>query len=185
MAAAAALAVSLWLQNRPPAPPSPSPSPARIPAASAPSRRAGAASTAPTAVPPTPAPDVTAGTFGAVFEVTVPRPRATPTPEVESPPFDLRRVDQKDVTAPVLVYRVEPTYPEIARRGRAEGVVVVEAVIDERGEVEDPRVVQSNTIPLLNEQALRAVRQWRYRPAAYRGKPVRVYVTVSVTFRLN
>jgi len=94
-------------------------------------------------------------------------------------------VDQKDVTAPVLVQRVEPVYPEIARRGRAEGKVVVEAVIDDRGVVQEPRVVQSTTIPLLNEEALKAVRQWRYRPALFRGKPVRVYVTVSVTFRLN
>ena len=38
---------------------------------------------------------------------------------------------------------------------------------------------------MLNEEALRAVRQWRYRPATYRGKFVRVYVTVTVTFRLN
>ena len=51
--------------------------------------------------------------------------------------------------------------------------------------VPERRVVQSTTIPLLNEEALKAVRQWRYRPALFRGKPVRVYVTVSVTFRLN
>jgi TonB family protein len=130
---------------------------------------------------PSPAPE----TYGAVYEVTIPRPRPTPTLEEESPPFDLRRLDKKDIVAPVLVSKVEPVYPETARRARAEGQVIVEAVITDRGEVEDPRVVQSNAIPLLNDEALRAVRQWHYRPALYRNKPVRVYVTVTITFRLN
>ena len=182
-----ALGVSLWVQNRPPAArPAPTPTAAVTrdePAASSP--------TEPPADEPTPTPTSApraAETFGSVYEVTIPRPRPTATPreaEDESPPLDVRRVDQKDVTAPVLVQRVEPVYPEIARRGRAEGKVVVEAVIDDRGVVQEPRVVQSTTIPLLNEEALKAVRQWRYRPALFRGKPVRVYVTVSVTFRLN
>ena len=178
-----ALGVSLWVQNRPPAArPAPTPTAAVTrdePAASSPTESP--------ADEPTPAPQA-AETFGSVYEVTIPRPRPTATPaeaEDESPPLDVRRVDQKDVTAPVLVQRVEPVYPEIARRGRAEGKVVVEAVIDDRGVVQEPRVVQSTTIPLLNEEALKAVRQWRYRPALFRGKPVRVYVTVSVTFRLN
>jgi len=178
-----ALGVSLWVQNRPPAArPAPTPTAAVTrdePAASSP--------TEPPADEPTPTPQ-SAETFGSVYEVTIARPRPAATPleaEEESPPMDVRRVDQKDVTAPVLVQRVEPVYPEIARRGRAEGKVVVEAVIDDRGVVQEPRVVQSTTIPLLNEEALKAVRQWRYRPALYRGKPVRVYVTVTVTFRLN
>ena len=63
--------------------------------------------------------------------------------------------------------------------------MIVEAVIDEHGAVQDPRIVHSTTIPLLNEEALRAVRQWSYQPATYRGKFVRVSVTVTVTFRLN
>jgi len=183
--ALAALGVSLLVQSRAPsASPAPAPPPTAAvtrdePAASSP--------TEPPADEPTPTPQA-AETFGSVYEVTIARPRPTATPleaEEESPPMDVRRVDQKDVTAPVLVQRVEPVYPEIARRGRAEGKVVVEAVIDDRGVVQEPRVVQSTTIPLLNEEALKAVRQWRYRPALFRGKPVRVYVTVSVTFRLN
>jgi protein TonB len=181
VAVAAVVAVSLWLQNRPPAEmrtPTPVPAPSPAPGESA------GSPTPLVAAEPTPSPPPE--TFGSVYEVTIPRPRATNAPsQDESPPYDLRRVDQKDVTAPVLVSRIEPAYPEIARRGRAEGQVVVEAVISDRGEVQDARVVHSTTMPILNEEALRAVRQWRYRPALYRGRPVRVYVTVTVTFRLN
>jgi protein TonB len=170
------------MQNRPPSTESaaaPTPPPETVPA-----RPAAAAPTEPAAVEPTPSPQ--AETYGAVYEVTIPRPQPTPTAaEAESAPYDLRHVDKNDVVAPVLVSRVEPTYPESARRARAEGRVAVEAVISDRGEVQDARVIQSTTIPLLNEEALRAVRQWRYRPALLKGKPVRVYVTVTVTFRLN
>ena len=83
----------------------------------------------------------------------------------------------------------EPVAIELRRLGRWRRwfalEVIIEAVITDRGEVVSPRVLKSTTESMLNQAALDAVRQWRYEPARFRGQPVRVYVTVTVTFRLN
>lgn len=89
-----------------------------------------------------------------------------------------------DVKAPVLSSRVEPQYPEAARKARMEGVVILEAIITADGNVEDVRVLKSVN-PLLDASAVRAVGQWKYKPATLNGRAVRVYLTVTVTFRLN
>ena len=89
-----------------------------------------------------------------------------------------------DVKAPVLSSRVEPQYPEAARKARMEGVVILEAIITDQGSVEDVRVLKSVN-PLLDASAVRAVQQWKYKPATLNGRAVRVYLTVTVTFRLN
>ena len=89
-----------------------------------------------------------------------------------------------DIRAPALLTRVEPDYPEAARKARAEGVVILEAVIGSDGAVEDIRLVRS-AFPLLDDAARRAVARWRYRPATLNGRPVRVYLTVTVDFRLR
>jgi protein TonB len=79
---------------------------------------------------------------------------------------------------------VEPQYPEAARKARMEGVVILEAIITDQGSVEDVRVLKSVN-PLLDASAVRAVQQWKYKPATLNGRAVRVYLTVTVTFRLN
>jgi protein TonB len=79
---------------------------------------------------------------------------------------------------------VEPQYPEAARKARMEGVVILEAIITADGNVEDVRVLKSVN-PLLDASAVRAVGQWKYKPATLNGRAVRVYLTVTVTFRLN
>jgi protein TonB len=89
-----------------------------------------------------------------------------------------------DVKAPTLSSRVEPQYPEAARKARMEGVVILEAIITADGNVEDVRVLKSVN-PLLDASAVRAVQQWKYKPATLNGRAVRVYLTVTVTFRLN
>lgn len=89
-----------------------------------------------------------------------------------------------DVKAPVLSSRIEPQYPEAARKARMEGVVILEAIITADGNVEDVRVLKSVN-PLLDASAVRAVQQWKYKPATLNGRAVRVYLTVTVTFRLN
>jgi TonB family protein len=88
------------------------------------------------------------------------------------------------VTAPSLVNRVEPQYPEDARRDGLEGVVILEAVISAGGCVEAISIVKG-VDPRLDFQSVRAVSQWRYKPATLEGRPVRVYLTVTATFRLN
>ncbi|HLP24165.1 MAG TPA: energy transducer TonB, partial [Acidobacteriota bacterium] len=89
-----------------------------------------------------------------------------------------------DVKAPQLVNRVEPGYPEAARKARMEGVVILEAIITANGNVEDVKVLKSVN-PLLDAAATRAVSQWKYRPATLNGRAVRVYLTVTVTFNLH
>jgi len=89
-----------------------------------------------------------------------------------------------EVKAPVLTNRVEPTYPEAARKARMEGVVILEAIITASGAVEDVKVLKSVN-PLLDSSAVRAVQQWRYKPATLNGRAVRVYLTVTVTFNLH
>jgi len=89
-----------------------------------------------------------------------------------------------DVKAPQLTNRVEPSYPEAARKARMEGVVILEAIITASGSVEDVKVLKSVN-PLLDSAASRAVQQWRYRPATLNGRAVRVYLTVTVTFNLH
>jgi protein TonB len=83
-----------------------------------------------------------------------------------------------------LVNRVEPEYTEDARKAGLEGHVVLEAIIAADGTVEDIRVVNSATYSL-DQFAMKAVRQWRYKPAFCGDRPVRVYLTVTVTFSLN
>ena len=89
-----------------------------------------------------------------------------------------------EVKAPVLTQKIDPTYPEAARKARMEGVVILEAIITANGTVEEVRVLKSVN-PLLDASAVRAVQQWRYRPATLNGRAVRVYLTVTVTFNLH
>lgn len=88
------------------------------------------------------------------------------------------------VQAPVLTKKTEPLYPEEARKERVSGLVVLEAVVDEGGCVNDVRVIR-NADPRLDLAALYAVARWRYAPATLRGEPVRVFLTVTVTFKAH
>ena len=74
-------------------------------------------------------------------------------------------------------------YPEVARAAKIEGVVILEATIDERGVVTDARVLRS--APLLDAAALTALKQWRYTPTLLNGVPVRVLMTVTFRFSLG
>ncbi|MNC85165.1 transport protein TonB [compost metagenome] len=86
------------------------------------------------------------------------------------------------IRAPVLVQRVNPVYPAIAQSARVQGVVILEAVIGEDGRVRDARVLRS--IPLLDQAALDAVKQWAYEPTRLNGAPVPVIMTVTVQFTM-
>jgi protein TonB len=86
-----------------------------------------------------------------------------------------------DMVRPVLLVKVEPVYPEVARRAGMGGRVTVSAVIGLDGGVETAEVLAS-TNPLFDQAALDAVRKWRYRAATMNGRPVRVYFTVVVDF---
>jgi protein TonB len=78
---------------------------------------------------------------------------------------------------------VAPLYPVVARQAHIEGVVILEAVLDDQGRVESVRVLRS--IPLLDQAAVDAVRQWRFTPALLNGQAVPVVMTVTVNFTLQ
>jgi protein TonB len=84
----------------------------------------------------------------------------------------------------VLLHKVEPEYPAIARPARLEGRVVLQAVIARDGTVEDVEIVHS-TSRVFDEAALEAVRRWRYTPALLNGRAVRVVFRVNVEFVLE
>jgi protein TonB len=88
-----------------------------------------------------------------------------------------------EIKPPRLVRRVEPDYPEIARQARVAGVVILEATTDVYGHVTSVRVLRS--IPLLDDAAVSAVRQWVYEPLVVNGRPRAVTFTVTVRFVLK
>lgn len=88
-----------------------------------------------------------------------------------------------NVKPPDRIAYVKPVYPPIAVAARVSGSVFIEAIIGTDGVVRDARVIRS--IPLLDEAALRAVRQWRYTPTLLNGVPVAVIMTVTVTFTID
>lgn len=85
---------------------------------------------------------------------------------------------------PAVVSRVDPRYTETARKVGLQGVVIVEAVIDEHGRVESVKVLRG--LPLgLEEAAVSAVRQWKFEPARYLdGRAVKVYYNLTINFRV-
>jgi protein TonB len=85
--------------------------------------------------------------------------------------------------APVKIVNVDPIYPSIAQTVRVKGVVILEAIIDEHGNVKSVSVLRS--IQLLDQAAVDAVRQWRFTPARLNGEPVPVVMTVTVNFQLD
>jgi protein TonB len=87
------------------------------------------------------------------------------------------------IQRPARVFYVEPIYPVIAQTARVEGTVILEATIDERGNVADVKVLRSVT--LLDRAAIDAVSRWRYSPTTLNGVAVAVVMTVTVTFTMR
>jgi protein TonB len=87
------------------------------------------------------------------------------------------------IKAPTKIKDVKPVYPAMAQSARAAGAVIIEATIGPDGKVIDAKVLRS--IPLLDQAALDAVRQWEYTPTLLNGVPVPVLVTVTVNFTLT
>jgi protein TonB len=87
------------------------------------------------------------------------------------------------IREPKKIVHVPPVYPIIAQQARDEGVVILEAIIDERGNVDRIKVLRSK--PLLDQAAIDAVRAWKYTPTTLNGVPVQVLMTITVTFTLR
>ena len=87
------------------------------------------------------------------------------------------------VSAPQLVHKVDPEYSEAARKSKFQGVVVLSVVVQKDGTVRDIRVIRSLGLGL-DEKAIEAVKQWRFRPGERGGQAVDVMASVEVIFRL-
>jgi TonB family protein len=87
------------------------------------------------------------------------------------------------VSAPVVLYKVDPEYSEEARKAKYSGTVVLQLIVDSSGKARDIRVVRSLGLGL-DEKAIEAVNKWKFRPGYKGGQPVAVMATIEVNFRL-
>lgn len=87
------------------------------------------------------------------------------------------------VTKGLLVHKEEPSYPTLARAARVQGEVVLSAVIDTNGTIQNLTLVSGH--PMLVPAAIAAVKQWRYKPYLLNGQPVEVETTITVIFSLS
>lgn len=84
------------------------------------------------------------------------------------------------ISAPRVLIRVRPLYPKVASRARIQGVVILEAIVDEDGVVQEIRVLRS--VNYLDEPAIDALKRWRYEPLTLNGQRMPFQLTVSMTF---
>lgn len=178
-----------------PAPPTPKPIPPRAQAppqatpipkppakpVSAPAAEAELLTEGPAAeVPSEPVPEELAPQAAASVE---PVPESGPPAAALPREGDLVPLEEVDV-APQASTKAAPEYPRAARELRQEGTVVLRVLVSETGAVEQVEVDSGTSFRQLREEALRAVRGWRYEPALEQGVRVRVWITEQVTFKL-
>jgi TonB family protein len=109
-----------------------------------------------------------------------PIPDAPPAPPAPEGPIAVGG----DVTKPIKIHAPQPHYTEIARKARIQGYVIVQAIIDKRGDVTNVRVIKG--LPMgLTEETVKAVKQWKFEAATLRGKPVDVYYNLTINFQLQ
>jgi periplasmic protein TonB len=87
------------------------------------------------------------------------------------------------VTKGLLIHSVQPPYPVLARAARVQGDVVLRAIIDKNGNIQDLQLISGH--PMLVPSAIEAVKQWRYKPYLLNGSPVEVDTTITVIFALT
>jgi len=88
-----------------------------------------------------------------------------------------------DVKQAKLISSVSPIYPALAKNQHIQGAVTIDALIDATGRVTTMKIISGPT--LLHQAAMDALRQWKYQPATLDGKPVPMYLTVTLQFRLQ
>ena len=88
-----------------------------------------------------------------------------------------------NITAKMLVHKVQPKYPEVAKEKGVEGTVRLHVIIARDGSVGQIELISGH--PLLAQSALDAVRQWKYRVTYLNGDPVEVDTVVDVIFSFN
>jgi len=112
--------------------------------------------------------------------------REIPPPPQSSPPPPHRPPIRTggNIHPPALVIRVDPIYPPLAVQALITGTVILEATVDENGNVTDVRVLRPVNA-MLDRAALDAVRQWRYEPLLLNGVRTPFVLTVVLSFNLQ
>jgi TonB family protein len=107
-----------------------------------------------------------------------------PAPQEKTEKTDKQIKPGRKIIKPKLVKKVEPVYPDEAKKAGLEGAVVVGGVTDENGKVIDAKILKG-AHELLNKAAIAAVKQWEYQPFIISGKPIPVEFTVTMKFNLD
>lgn len=102
-----------------------------------------------------------------------------PPPEEEEPIVPFFALSDK----PVEIKRVNPVYPELAKKAGIEGTVVVKVLVNTKGDVEKVEILKSH--PLLDEAAVTAAKQFKFKPGKQRDRFVKVWVSIPFNFRLK
>jgi protein TonB len=92
------------------------------------------------------------------------------------------RVSQ-GVTQGLLIRKVQPNYPPLARQARIQGSVLLQAEISKDGTIQNLRLISGH--PMLAPAAIEAVKQWKYKPYILNGEPVEVETQITVNFTLS
>jgi protein TonB len=89
-----------------------------------------------------------------------------------------------EMSRPVPLHPIQPRYTEVARRTGTQGTVIVEAIIDEKGNATNVRILRG--LPMgLDQAAMEAIQQTRFKPAMMGSRPVKVYFTLTVNFTIQ
>jgi TonB family protein len=109
-----------------------------------------------------------------------PRPVATAAASLQPEAYDIAQLDHP----PVAVFRKSPFYPFALRRAGITGEVTVDFVVNDRGEVVNPRAIRSSN-PGFESAAVQAVSHWKFRPGQKGGRPVNTHMQVPIVFDLR
>lgn len=109
-------------------------------------------------------------------------PKATYVPPVPKVVLPKRVRVSQGVTRGLLIRKIQPSYPTLAREARIHGTVLLQAVIAKDGTIQQLQVMSGH--PMLVPAAIAAVKQWHYKPYLLNGIPVEVETTVTVNFQL-
>jgi TonB family protein len=101
----------------------------------------------------------------------------------QSAPSPQRLRISQGVAMGLITHRIEPQYPEEARRRSIQGQVVVRFVIDKEGNTTDVFAIEGD--PLLRDAAVAAVKQWKFKPYLLNGEPIQVETNATLGFKLN
>lgn len=128
-------------------------------------------------IAPPPVPEVKPKPEPEPAEVSQPAPEPAPVQKE----FGTDDVDQK----PMILKKVEPIYPNRARRRNIKGKVTVKFLVSSSGHVTRPSIVKATPKGFFEQSVLQAVRKWLFKPGYYQGRPVATWVVLPIQFNLS